>query len=1246
MSIENPTKIELAFSHHQRSELSQARAIYEDILEDDPEHFDALQLLGTIEAQIGSKQRALELLTRALELNQTNAVVFNNHANVLDDLGDREAAIASFNRAIALKPDYAEAFCNRGLVYKKMLNHAQAIADCDRAILLNENYVDAYCNRGITLLNLRQFERANLDFERALSLQPDYPFAGFNKSIGLLLSGDLAQGWPLYELRWKIKAFPSVKRNFSQPLWLGKESIKNKTILLYGEQGLGDSIQFSRYVRLVAGLGAKVVLEVPKPLVSLFKNLKGVSNVVAYGDELPSFDFQCPLMSLALAFKTTLKNIPSSASYLKSDKKKVAIWQNRLGQKTKPRIGLVWSGSANHSNDGNRSLVLSSLIPWLPEQFQYVVLQKDLRDIDQVTLNANPQILEFSAELTDFTETAALVECMDCVLSVDTSVAHLSAALGKTTWILIHYLQDWRWLLERSDSPWYQSVRLFRQDKLGEWADVLGILKQALINNFSVKPLGSSARASKLNISPAVPMSKKAESHTRGRTNQGSSLQEAFGFHQRGEFDVARKHYEVLLQKDPDHFDALQLLGIIEAQHGHTEKAFNLLGRAIKLNQTNAVVWRNFGNVQSELGYFNDSISSYDRSIEIDPTEAETYFVRGNALKGLHRTVDALDSYESAILIKPDYAQAHLNKGVAYRELKELNSALSCYDRCIEIRPNYVEAFCNRGVVLHELKHGERALLSYQQALTLNANYTEAHYNSANVYRGRKDYEQALACYDRAIACDPSYGLAHFSRADILKEMKRFDEALASYDRAIEMNLDDHYVQGMRFYNKMYMCDWNNFHSETEALAQAILRGEKISAPFPMLGLTDSMAVQLVCSKTWIEDKFPLNTFLGDIPKRSRSNKIRLGYYSADFHNHATAYLMAELFELHDKDDFELIAFSFGPDRSDEMRKRISAAFDSFHDVREKSDQQIAEMSRELQIDIAIDLKGYTTDYRAGIFACRAAPVQVSYIGFPGTMGAEYIDYIIADPVMIPVKSQPFYSEKVVYMPDSYQVNDRKRVIADTQYSREQLGLPPEGFVFCCFNNNYKITPAVFDIWMRLLTKVPGSVLWLLEDNDRVASNLRKEASARGIAPERLVFAPRMSLPEHLARHRAADLFLDTLPYNAHTTASDALWAGLPVLTCMGEAFAARVAGSLLHAMGLPELVTEELPHYEQLAFELACDPNKLAQLREKLQANRLTTPLFDTARFTRHLESAYQSMMTRYHADQPPEHLYVDRLA
>ena len=1221
MSRENPTKIQQAFSHHQRGELERARALYEEILQADPRHFDALQLLGTIEAQSGNKQIALELLNRALEINQSNPVVFNNHGNVLDDVGDSDAALVSFNRALALNPDYAEAYCNRAATHNRSHRYVEALEDYGRAIELNPAYADAFCNRGNTYQELRQLELAHRDYDQAIALRAENAQAYWNKSLAFLLSGDFLQGWPLYEWRWKRKSFTSHKRDFTAPLWLGREPIKNKTILLYAEQGLGDAIQFCRYVRLVAAQGAKVILEVPGPLVSLLKNLKGVSQIVAYGDALPEFDFHCPLMSLPLAFKTTLVNIPSSDAYLKSGKKKVAAWHLRLGKKTKPRIGVVWSSVSNFKADSSRSISLDSFLQALPEgDFDYVCLQKVVKQSDISILKQRPDIRFVGDALTDTSETAALIECMDLVVSTCTSVPHLSAALGKPTWLMISFNADWRWLLNRSDSPWYQSVRLFRQETLNDWEEVLREIKCALLNRFL--------------------------SNTNTQTSSSTLLKQAFAHHQRGELEVASNLYEKILHHDAKHFDALQLLGAIEAQLANTEKAYGLLRRAIALKQTNSVVWRNYGNVQSELGYFKDAVLSYDRSIDLDAKQSETYFVRGNALKGLKLISGAIDSYSKAIELKPDYAQAYLNKGVAHRELKAPRQALACYDRCIEIRPDYPEAYCNRGVVLQELKRSEDALASYAQALRLNPVSAEAHYNSANVYRGRKDYAQALACYDLAIECDPSYGLAYFSRADILKEMKRFDEALASYDRAIEMNLDDHYVQGMRFYNKMYMCDWNNFHSETQALAQAILRGEKISAPFPMLGLTDSMAVQRICSSTWIEDKFPLNTFLGDIPKRPRSKKIRLGYYSADFHNHATAYLMAQLFELHDRDGFELIAFSFGPDQVDEMRKRISAAFDSFYDVREKSDQQIAEMSRELQIDIAIDLKGYTTDYRAGIFACRAAPVQVSYIGFPGTMGAEYIDYIIADPVMIPVKSQPFYSEKVVYMPDSYQVNDRKRVIADTQYSREQLGLPPEGFVFCCFNNNYKITPAVFDIWMRLLTKVPGSVLWLLEDNDRVASNLRKEASARGIAPERLVFAPRMRLPEHLARHRAADLFLDTLPCNAHTTASDALWAGLPVLTCMGEAFAARVAGSLLHAMGLPELVTEELPQYEQLAFELACDPNKLAQLREKLQANRLTTPLFDTARFTRHLESAYQSMMTRYHADQPPEHLYVDRLA
>ncbi len=350
---------------------------------------------------------------------------------------------------------------------------------------------------------------------------------------------------------------------------------------------------------------------------------------------------------------------------------------------------------------------------------------------------------------------------------------------------------------------------------------------------------------------------------------------------------------------------------------------------------------------------------------------------------------------------------------------------------------------------------------------------------------------------------------------------------------------------------------------------------------------------------------------------------------------------MAELFELHDKSQFELVGFSFGPETNDEVRARLEKSFDHFIEVGNKPEIDIAQLSRSLNIDIAVDLKGFTQDSRTGIFSYRAAPVQVNYLGYPGTMGAEYIDYIVADKILIPLNAQSRYTEKVVYLPNSYQVNDRKRVISDKKFTRQELGLPEHRFVFCCFNNNYKILPETFASWMRILKYVDGSVLWLFQDNSWAVENLKKEAKKQGITPNRLVFAERLPLPEHLARHRQADLFLDTFPYNAHTTASDALWAGLPVLTLMGESFASRVAASLLNAIGSPELITSSQEEYEALAIELALNPTKLADIKLSLANSRLIAPLFDTPLFTKNLEAAYIKMVERYRADLEPEHIF-----
>jgi predicted O-linked N-acetylglucosamine transferase (SPINDLY family) len=424
-------------------------------------------------------------------------------------------------------------------------------------------------------------------------------------------------------------------------------------------------------------------------------------------------------------------------------------------------------------------------------------------------------------------------------------------------------------------------------------------------------------------------------------------------------------------------------------------------------------------------------------------------------------------------------------------------------------------------------------------------------------------------------------------------------------------------------------------------ISKKVIENEKVSQPFSILTLNDDARIHKKSAEIYTQSKYPLNSALGKITKLVRNGKIRIAYFSADFKNHPVALLIAELFEIHDKSQFEIYAFSLVK-ACDAMRDRLQKAFDHFIDAEGMSDSAVAKLARDNSIDIAIDLSGFTQDSRAGIFSYRAAPIQVNYLGYPSTMGADYIDYIIADKTLVPSESQSYYSEKIAYLPNSYQVNDRGRLISGRQFTKQELGLPENSFVFCCFNNSFKILPATFGNWMSILKEVEGSVLWLLRDNSRAVENLKKEAQNHGIDPKRLIFADRMPLPEHLARHRQADLFLDTLPYNAHTTASDALWAGLPVLTLVGKSFASRVAASLLNAIGLSELITTSQEGYAAAAIDLARDPQKLALIKQKLADNRLTSPLFDTPLFTRHLEATYIKMYERYQNDLPAEHISI----
>jgi predicted O-linked N-acetylglucosamine transferase (SPINDLY family) len=541
------------------------------------------------------------------------------------------------------------------------------------------------------------------------------------------------------------------------------------------------------------------------------------------------------------------------------------------------------------------------------------------------------------------------------------------------------------------------------------------------------------------------------------------------------------------------------------------------------------------------------------------------------------------------------------------------------------------------------LGHFEEARSAAHRAVELAPNFADAWNNLGSALVKLRRNDHALAAYDRAAELNPTSVDVHNNRGIALDALRRHAEAALAYATVRKLSPQYRGIHSSEFFALRKACLWPD-RNDPEAAGSAVeqdltdmVRKKRPVAPFVLLSITDDLALLLEAARTYGAERYPPSAKPLWQGERYDNAKTRVAYLSADFRSHATAYLMAELFERHDRERFEWWGISFGPPtKADPMRERLQQAFDHFIDVADRSDLEIAQLLRTNQIDIAIDLKGYTQDCRPGILGHRPAPVQVNYLGFPGTMGAAHIDYIVADATVIPPEHDEFYTEKVVRMPGSYQVNDSKRIIGATP-SRKDLGLPESAFVFCCFNNSYKITPEFFDIWMRLLIALPASVLWLFESSAEASKNLRRQAQQRGVSPERIVFAPKLPLADHLARQRQADLFLDTLPYNAHTTTSDALWAGLPVLTCMSGAFAGRVAASLLKAVGLPELITTNVADYERRALELATNDDELKALRRKLESNRMNFPLFNVDIFRRNIEAAFATMHDRRQRGLPP---------
>jgi len=709
-------------------------------------------------------------------------------------------------------------------------------------------------------------------------------------------------------------------------------------------------------------------------------------------------------------------------------------------------------------------------------------------------------------------------------------------------------------------------------------------------------------------------------------------------------------HHKKAVELAPNNPDGWLNYGKTSSNLGRYEEALAWYDKALSLKPDYLEAKLNKGATLKELKQYGAAIEFADQVLAINPNLAEAWSNKGTALNALKQYDEAIVHYDKALSLKPDYAEAWSNKGTALNALKQYDEAIVHYDKALSLKPDYAEAWSNKGTALNALKQYDEAIVHYDKALSLKHDHVEIWSNKGTALNALKQYDEAIVHYDKALSLSPDYYEALINKGHAFIGLNMPDEALTSYKKAMHIKGDYVGLAGHILYTKLKLCDWTNWTADLVKFENELQDNEKPADPFIALLLSDDLAKQKRISEIYAEEMFSKRGELGPIVKKPAQDKLRLGYFSSDLYFHPVAIWLSEQLEHHDKARFELFAFSFNQVK-DPMRARLENVFDHFIEVDGNSDLEVAKLSRDLGIDIAFDLCVYTGDARPGIFAMRAAPIQVSHLGFPGTSGSKYIDYTVIDVHTMPEHLKHFYTEKIAYLPCVY-TYDRQRQISAELLSRQQFGLPQNGFVFTCQNGIQKITPEVFGIWMDILKTVPKSVLWLMQPNPTATHNLIKEALSHGVESDRLVFTKRevvesdqeqVRINRYLASYRLADLFLDTWPYNAGTTAADALFSGLPVLTKAGLSPVSRMATSALEAIEMPELITSSAAEYRSMAIDLATNPQLLREIRDKLARNKLTTPLFDSLTNTRYLESAYEKMYERYQAGLAPDHIFIE---
>ncbi|MBF0285993.1 MAG: tetratricopeptide repeat protein, partial [Magnetococcales bacterium] len=1165
-------------------------------------------------------EEAGRLCDAALALDPARADAWTLRGMIWRKLERDDLALEAYRRAVLHKPDYADAFNNIGNLYRGRKEYEPARRNYEEALRLDPKSSGAWHNLALCHQEHGAHALALACLRQAVATGPDNADAHWDLALSLLLHGDLPHGFREYEWRWKRRK--PEPRGYVQPLWDGGP-LRGKTLYLYAEQGFGDALMFLRFLPEAAQRAqGRIVLEVQPELLPLLDHLPDMSQIIGRDDEpKPAFDVQAPLLSLPMIFGTTLETLPRQP-FLEPPTAAREKWRQRLAPLDSTRelkVGLVWAGNPNVKNDAMRSPRLEPFLPILPRvgvRFFSLQMGDGRRDLEGRTLP--PNFLDLAGQIGDFADTAGILANLDLLLTTDTSVAHLAGAMGLPGLVTLHHLPDWRWTLEPDRSVWNPTLKLFRQPEAERWDRVMAAVdrellqltaQRAAVGTGAASPPGAAELAASHFARAAALLAENQPEAADAACRQGLRLHPAApdGWNllgvidrRRGALAASEAALRLAVALLPNYADAHHHLGRTLELQGAFAAAAEALQRACDLSPNHENYLIALANARREAGDGAGSQAAAQAILAFRPPSPAAFNLMGAALIQQGRTLEAEAPLRQAMALQPEGFEARSNLGIVLQHAERFDELAELFTGLSGEFPQRASVWLTLGLARHRLGQIAEAEACYEKALTLEPGLLHARNNLAALYRGGGQFKKALEHYQRILAQAPDRLEARIHRAHM----------------------------------KLYLCDWEGLDDLGDLVQRAMTaeRGEDQLSPFPFLSFPVAMteAQQTRIAANYCRSLRPPT---GDpLPPRSPRDEnapLRIGYASSDFHNHATAHLMLGLFRRHDRKRFEIFAYSWGPDDASRYRQRIRQECDHFADLEGASSYAIARRIREDGIDILVDLKGHTGHSRPEIFLLHPAPVQATYLGYPGSFGDACMDFAIVDDVVTPPAQQGVYTECLAAMPHCYQINDNEQPIAEPLPDRGACGLPEEGFVFCCFCTHYKIDPTVFSVWMRILQQVPGSVLWLLSPIEPWAGeNLQRQAALRGVDPARLLFAPTLPKERHLSRLRHADLFLDTLHYNAHTTASDALWAGVPVLTLPGATFASRVGSSIVRAVGLPELVMGDLAQYEAAAVDLATSGrDRLAALRERLAVNRLESPLFDTERFVRDLEALYGRM-------------------